>query len=55
MKVTASFGVASYSENKEIKDIIKTADKSLYQAKQNGRNKVEAINHTTFNKQNKKN
>ncbi len=54
-KVTASFGVASYSENKEIKDIIKTADKSLYQAKQNGRNKVEAINHTTFNKQNKKN
>ena len=39
--VTASFGVALYSKNISSKQIIHLADKALYRAKENGRNRVE--------------
>ncbi len=42
--VTSSFGVASFSEFQETKNLLNAADKRLYQAKQNGRNKVEMGN-----------
>jgi diguanylate cyclase (GGDEF)-like protein len=42
--LTSSFGVASYSPEKEIKDIIKEADEALYAAKEKGRNRVEKMN-----------
>ncbi len=41
--VTISLGVATYPEDGEIpKDLIETADKGLYRAKENGRNQVGA-------------
>lgn len=39
--VTVSAGVASRSEEKNIKDLVKLSDKRLYDAKHNGRNRVE--------------
>jgi diguanylate cyclase (GGDEF)-like protein len=39
--VTISAGVASRSEEKNMKDLIKLSDKRLYDAKNNGRNRVE--------------
>ena len=42
-KLTASFGVAVYEEGRDISDLISTADKSMYKAKKNGRNQVQAI------------
>ncbi|MFO7814202.1 MAG: GGDEF domain-containing protein [Halanaerobiales bacterium] len=41
--ITSSFGVASYLENKDIREIIKAADDALYKAKEEGRNRVETI------------
>jgi len=41
--LTSSFGVASYSEEKGIEDIIQAADQALYRAKEKGRNRVEKI------------
>lgn len=38
--LTCSFGIAPFSANKSIKQSIADADKALYQAKHNGRNKV---------------
>lgn len=38
--ITASFGVAEFSEKQTIEDILKKADAALYQAKTNGRNTV---------------
>jgi len=47
ISITASFGVASFdpSKTKEISSdfLINQADKMLYQAKQEGRNKVKAL------------
>lgn len=38
---TASFGVTAYCKGDSVDNIIKRADKALYLAKQNGRNRVE--------------
>jgi len=44
VRVTMSFGVAVYGEHaKDIDSLIKKADKALYRAKQNGRNRVEVF------------
>ncbi|MFT5452648.1 MAG: diguanylate cyclase [Urechidicola sp.] len=40
-KVTVSFGVAQYKPNEKPQEILERADKALYQAKENGRNRVE--------------
>ncbi|QZY54209.1 GGDEF domain-containing protein [Crassaminicella profunda] len=42
-KRTSSFGVASYQKGDTIDDLISRADKGLYQAKENGRNRVEIV------------
>ena len=42
IKVTCSFGVAEVCPNhNDVDDVFLSADKALYKAKQNGRNKVE--------------
>ena len=38
--ITASFGVACYEPNDDLKNLLKRADNRLYQAKQQGRNRV---------------
>lgn len=43
-KKTASFGVASCSEDDDIQSLIDNADKALYRAKNSGRNKVVTHN-----------
>lgn len=40
---TASFGVAQLQDDESVKDLIARADEALYLAKQNGRNRVEAL------------
>lgn len=39
-KITASFGISEAKNNLELKDILASADKALYKAKENGRNQV---------------
>lgn len=39
--LTASFGVGEYDTNLLLKDFLKNVDHALYQAKENGRNRVE--------------
>ena len=41
IKIPASFGIAPMSAEEELKNTIEHADKALYRAKANGRNKVE--------------
>lgn len=41
---TASIGVAVGSKKSEIEDMIKKADEALYEAKNNGRDRVEIYN-----------
>lgn len=43
LQVTASFGVSVYKTGQTLEDIIRSVDKALYQAKQNGRNCVVCI------------
>lgn len=45
IEVTASFGVACYPSEgvKTMSDLLKTADKALYEAKETGRNKVVTV------------
>lgn len=44
VKVTMSFGVAVYRQHaRQIDELIKKADKALYRAKDNGRNRVEVF------------
>jgi len=42
-KVTCSFGMTEYNENESFEDIVKRVDLALYQAKRNGRNRIEII------------
>lgn len=42
-KVTSSIGVASYKKGDNLEDIIAKADKALYIAKENGRNRVISL------------
>jgi diguanylate cyclase (GGDEF)-like protein len=42
-KRTSSFGVATYKEGDTIVDLVNRADKGLYKAKENGRNKVKVM------------
>jgi predicted signal transduction protein with EAL and GGDEF domain len=43
LRVTASFGIASYPESKarDGEDLVRRADRALYRAKQTGKNRVE--------------
>jgi diguanylate cyclase (GGDEF)-like protein len=41
-RMTASFGVATYQSDDQPKDILARADVALYEAKRQGRNRVEA-------------
>lgn len=41
LSVTVSIGVANSGERSEIEAVLKAADKALYRAKENGRNRVE--------------
>lgn len=44
VRVTMSFGIALYRQHaKQIDELIKKADKALYRAKENGRNRVEVF------------
>jgi diguanylate cyclase (GGDEF)-like protein len=40
ISITASFGVASYSENSNIEQLINHADSALYQSKERGKNRT---------------
>jgi diguanylate cyclase (GGDEF)-like protein len=44
---TASFGVAAHSNNESLSSLLNRADKALYAAKENGRNRVEVAIHTS--------
>ena len=39
--ITASFGIAAFVEGDEIVTCFERADKALYKAKENGRNRIE--------------
>jgi len=41
LSVTVSIGLASSTENDDAESVVKAADKALYRAKENGRNRVE--------------
>jgi diguanylate cyclase (GGDEF)-like protein len=45
LRVTASFGIASYPESKAAdgEDLVRRADRALYRAKQTGKNRVEVF------------
>ncbi|WP_167505925.1 GGDEF domain-containing protein [Desulfosediminicola flagellatus] len=42
-KVTASFGVTAFRAGEDFNTLLSRADKALYLAKKNGRNRVESI------------
>lgn len=43
LQITASFGIAALDAERPVEESIDRADKSMYQAKTAGRNRVEAI------------
>lgn len=42
-KITASFGITEYKDGDNIETIFKRCDEALYNAKANGRNRVEIL------------
>lgn len=46
LEITASMGVSQLSENGNIYEVISCADRALYNAKTNGRNRVEVLKNT---------
>ncbi|HEY9151264.1 MAG TPA: diguanylate cyclase [Anaerolineales bacterium] len=42
--VTASFGVTTFHKDQSLEDMLRQVDRALYQAKNNGRNQVSAVN-----------
>src|ERR671935_2822455 len=42
VRMTASFGVASFTPSTDADDFVRTADEALYEAKRRGKNRVEA-------------
>jgi diguanylate cyclase (GGDEF)-like protein len=43
LQMTASVGIASNTHEKSVEELVEAADKALYQAKENGRNRVESF------------
>jgi PleD family two-component response regulator len=44
--MTASFGVAAFVTGADALELVRTADAALYEAKRNGKNRVEATAQT---------
>ena len=42
-RCTASFGIASFRDDDSVTTIVARADQALYQAKENGRNRIEVL------------
>jgi len=47
-KITISLGIAQFKPSDQPKDVLKRADQALYQAKENGRNRVETEGSTSI-------
>jgi diguanylate cyclase (GGDEF)-like protein len=42
-ELTVSFGVVAFDQNDDVLTLVKRVDDALYQAKENGRNRVETL------------
>ncbi len=45
ISLTASFGVSDYHGEQSLEELIENADKAMYQAKQNGKNRLSLFTH----------
>lgn len=44
LNITASLGIITYTDEKSLEELIKKADKAMYEAKQQGKNRVVVFN-----------